>query len=161
MAFGAEAFGAFGGAARDLFQGLGAFTTAEGKRIEAANFDMAAKFAQQNAVWAHANIAVKEAMNQRKAFGLLGAQGAAVAASGFAAGGSAMDILADSVSQAAIEKALATQQGLITELGYKEQARSYAAMAESARMAAEAADMAGWGNLIGGAFKLGTGLFFL
>jgi hypothetical protein len=66
----------------------------------------------------------------------IGGQQAAVAGAGFAASGSALDILADSARQGALAHAALGQQGLITEAGYQEQAQSYTTMATAARTAA-------------------------
>ena len=64
----------------------------------------------------------------------IGGQQAEVAASGFGAAGSALDLLRDSAAQGALHKAVLAQQGLITEAGYEEQAKSYNLQAEAANM---------------------------
>lgn len=153
MAFGNDIFTAGGGAVKDIFQGFAAFEQAEGKQIEAQSYTAAAKFAEQNAAWAQANTAVKAYQTQHEAFKVIGGQEAAVASSGFDATGSALDILADSMSQAAISKALVTQQGEITEMGYQEQQRAYLAMAASSEHAADAARLSGYGAFIGAGVK--------
>ncbi len=64
----------------------------------------------------------------------------------------------DSASQGALAHAVASQQGLITEEGYKEQAQSYRNMASAAQVAIDsekdAADMA----LITGGIKLAASI---
>jgi len=56
--------------------------------------------------------------------------------------------LRDSAAQGALHKAVLSQQGLIEEAGYEEQAHSYNLMAQSARIAADAnedaAEGLGW-----------------
>ena len=60
----------------------------------------------------------------------------------------ARDLMRESASQGALTKAVAQQQGLITEAGYEEQAQSY--LATSARMAASSENNAAFGADISG-----------
>jgi hypothetical protein len=74
----------------------------------------------------------------------IGGQRASVAAAGFASGGSAGDIMRDSASQGALAKGVLAQQGVISEAGYDEQAKSFQTMAAAGRTtAAGELDIAG------------------
>lgn len=148
MALGANTFSAAGNAANDLFGGFAAQTKAAGNRLQAEQYDLAQKFALQNKQFAETSTAIKEQQTQRSVETVIGQQQADVAASGFASTGSALDLLRDSMSQGALTKAVVGQQGLIEEAGYQEQADSYAIMAKSARLAAEAEDTAAIGKFI-------------
>lgn len=139
MAVGASTFNFAGGAVDDLFS-VGAFKTkAKGFDLEAANYDAAAGMADQNADFTRISTGLKLMQIERQKFNVLGGQRADVASSGFAASGSAMDILRDSAQQGALQEAVAHQQGLVTEEGYRQQASSYRNMAAASRLAAGAA----------------------
>jgi hypothetical protein len=153
MAFGTGTVGAFGGAVKDIFQGFAFEASADGKRLEAQNYDRASAFAEDNADFTRTSTAVKLYQTQRSIDKAVGGAEADIAASGFTESGSALDILRDSISQGAITKALASQQGEITEAGYEEQAKAYKLMAESSRLAADALDDAATGAYIGAGFK--------
>lgn len=159
MAISADTFGSggFGGAVKDIFAGLAYGAAADGKRLEAGNYDAAAKFAGENATFTRTTTAVKEFQTNRNLQQAIGGAEADIAGAGFAQSGSALDILAGSMSQGALEKALVTQQGAITEEGYNVQQRAYTAMAASARIAADAADTAAIGSYISGGIKAITG----
>lgn len=142
MAISATTFQAIGGAAQDLFS-VGSFKLrAEGNRLQAETYDKAAELSLQNKQFAETSAAIKDMQIQRGIYGVLGEQAAAVASSGFEASGSALDLLRDSAAQGALHKAVASQQGLIEEAGYEQQARAYRTQAETARMAAKEADRA-------------------
>jgi hypothetical protein len=61
--------------------------------------------------------------------------------------------LRDSASQGAITHAVASEQGLITEAGYTEQAKSYANMSKAANMAADAENNAASTSIFSGILK--------
>lgn len=159
MAFGAAAVGLFGGAVQDLFSIEGLRTKAAGSRVEAQQYDLARQLALQNEQFAKTSTEIKTYQAQRGIYGVMGQQRADVAASGFAAGGSALDLMRDSAAQGALHKAVIGQQGLIEEAGYREQAESYRLMAEASRMAAgqdeRAADYAGISAVLKGAAGIG------
>lgn len=143
MALGSNTFTALGGAASDLFS-IGAYKTrAAGNRLQAEQYDVAKAMSLQNKQFTETSTAIKEYQIQREVYSKLGEQQAEVASSGFAAGGTAADLLRDSAAQGALHKAVAGQQGLIEEASYEAQAKSYDIMARSARMAADEADRAG------------------
>ena len=153
MALGADTFSAGGGAVKDLFEGFGHQTKAAGNRLSAEQYDLAQKLSLQNKQFAETSTAIKEQQTQRSIESVIGQQQADVAAGGFAATGSALDLLRDSMAQGALTKAAVGQQGLIEEAGYQEQADSYAIMAKSARLAADAEDMAGIGSFVSAGIK--------
>lgn len=129
MAIGANTFSFAGGAVDSLFKGLGS-------EAEAKNYRLAAKYADQNAQFTEMSTAVKQTQATRAITLGIGETKADVAGAGFAESGSALDLLRDSASQGALQKAVLSEQGLITEEGYKVQAQSYRTMAEYADMAA-------------------------
>lgn len=148
MALGSNFFTGLGGAAQDLFSSGAYKTKAAGSRIEAQEYDLAAQLALQNEQFAKTSTELKTYQAQRSIYGVLGQQQADVASSGFAASGSALDLMRDSASQGALHKAVIGQQGLIEEAGFREQAQSFQLMASASRMAAEqdekAAEFAPW-----------------
>lgn len=180
MSISQQTFGDFGGAVSDLFSGFGAEAQAglkakglriqaQGDLAEAHNYDLAAGLAGQNAQFTEASTAIKEAQIERQTTLALGGQRADIAGAGFAASGSALDMLRDSASQGALTKAVAGQQGLITEAGYNEQQKSYETMASAARSTAEglqglandtekAGQLSEFGNFAGSAIKFGAGI---
>lgn len=147
MAFGASIISDIGGSVSDLFGGLGAEAQgalkakglrikAQGDLAEASNYDLASTLAKQNEQFTETSTAIKQAQLERSTYQTIGGQQADVAGAGFAASGSALDLLRDSASQGALTKAVAGQQGLITEAGYEEQAQSYQTMSAAARATA-------------------------
>jgi len=142
MAFGQQTFSDIGGAASDLFASFGDSAKAEGDFAEARSYSLAAELAGQNEKFTETSTAIKEAQQQREMMGVLGGQQADIASAGFAASGSALDIMRDSAAQGALTHAVLGQQGLITEAGYTEQQKSYENMAAAATAAGNAANQA-------------------
>lgn len=153
MAFGNDTFSAAGGAANDLFAAEGFKYKAKGNRLEMQNYNQAALLADQNAQFTQMSTAIKETQQQRDIDKALGGTRADVAGAGFAASGSALDILRDSAAQGALTKAVISQQGLITEAGYHQQAASYRTMADAANMAAHADEQAATGAYVSAGIK--------
>jgi hypothetical protein len=167
MALGAATFNDAAGAVADIFASSADSTKAEGLRIKAKgdllegqNYDMAAVLAGQNEKFTEQSTAIKQAQLDRSNTMTLGGQAADVAGAGFAASGSALDLMRDSASQGALTKAVAGEQGLITEAGYTEQQTSYQNLskaasfaAQSDELAANAADEAATGAMITGGIK--------
>jgi hypothetical protein len=135
-----------GGAVADLFGAQGNRYKAAGARAEESNYRLAAQFSDQNAVFTEWSTAIKEAQASREISKSLGETRADVAGAGFAESGSAMDILRESAGQGALTKAVLSEQGLITEAGYREP-QSYRTMADAAGMAAKAEDTAATGAM--------------
>jgi hypothetical protein len=146
-------FSDIGGAVSDIFAGVGAKYKAQGDLLEAQQYDLAAAFAEQNVGFTKISTGLKAYQEDRSIAQTLGEQRADVASAGFGSSGSALDIMADSVSQGAILHETTQFQGLITEASYQEQADSYKLMAGAARMAASAEENAGTGDFISGAIK--------
>lgn len=142
MAFGAGTINSLGAAASDLFSADTHRTKAAGLRLEAGNYDRSAAYSLQNEKFTELSTAIKTSQMDRELYKSLGGIQADVAGAGFASSGSALDILRDSASQGALMRGVATEQGLITEEGYKVEAENYKAMGEAARMAADAEDRA-------------------
>lgn len=153
MAFGTQTINLFGGAIDDLFGADALRFKARGNRMEAEQYGIAAEMARQNAQFAKVSTDIKTYQTQRSIYQTTGQQRADVAASGFAASGSALDLLRDSFSQGALHKAVVGQQGMIEEAGYEAQAKSYDIMRQTALMAAEANENAITGRYIGAAIK--------
>ncbi len=143
--FGTSTISGAGGAVSDLFAASALRSRGRGNRIEGQEYSLAANLADQNAQFAETSTAIKTAQEQRSINMTLGNQQAEVAASGFAAGGSALDLLRDSAQQGALAKAALGQQGAIEEAGYREQAQSYRLMTEASNIAATSADHAAQG----------------
>lgn len=153
MALDSSTFSNAGGAVSDLFAGFGHLSKAEGDRAEASNYRLAAGLADKNEKFTETSTALKTMQAGRDLYKSMGQTQADVAGAGFAESGSALDILRDSASQGALTRATLSEQGLITEAGYKEQSDSYHTMADAADKAANAEDMAGVGSFITGAIK--------
>lgn len=139
---GSATFTDIGGAVTDIF---GSQATAKGLQIKAMGdiaegqaYDLASKLALQNAQFTEQSTAIKEMQQQRELTMSLGETRADIAASGFAASGSGLDILRESASQGALAHQVLGQQGLITEAGYKEQAESYNILSAAAKQTAAA-----------------------
>jgi hypothetical protein len=153
MALGGATFSDLGGAVSDLFAAQGNKFKAAGDRAEQTNYQRAAAFSDQNAMYAEWSTAIKQHQADREIYKSLGETRADVAGAGFAESGSALDILRDSAREGAMTKAVLGEQGLITEAGYKEQADSYRTMADAAGMAAHAEDTAATGAYITAGIK--------
>jgi hypothetical protein len=153
MAFGAGTITSAAGAVSDLFAAEGHRAKAKGDLFEAENYDRASELATQNEKFTEMSTAIKQSQLDRANYKVLGGQAADVAGAGFAASGSALDLMSESAQQGALQKAVGAEQGLITEAGYKEQADSYTTMSKAAHMAADAENNAAFGADITGALK--------
>lgn len=158
MAFGTSTVTDFAGAASDLFAIGGHRAKAAGDRLEAQNYDMASDLATQNEKFTETSTAIKQAQLERSNTMTIGGQRADVASAGFAESGSSLDLLADSARQGALTKAVAGEQGLIAEVGYKEQSESFQNMSAAARLAAGAEDDAATASMITGGIKAVAGV---
>lgn len=159
MGLSSKTFSDLGGAVNDIFFAPDAYhAKAQGDRLEAENYDRAAVLARQNEQFTRTSTEIKQAQMDRELYQSIGGTRADVAGAGFAESGSALDILRSSASQGALTRAVAGQQGLITEAGYEEQAKSYETMAQSARLAANAADEAADNSVFSGIIKGGAAI---
>lgn len=146
-------FSDLGGAASDLFSIGAHHAKAAGDLLEASNYDLASGLATQNEKFTETSTAIKQAQLDRSITQTIGGQQADVAGAGFTAGGSALDIMRDTASQGALTKAVGEQQGLITEAGYDEQAKSFQTMSQAAHVAADAENKAADAAGVTGALK--------
>jgi len=153
MAFGPGTINSVGGAVADLFAADAHRSKAQGLRLEAGNYGRSSAFSEQSAQFTETSTAIKQAQLDRDIFKTLGGQAADVAGAGFAASGSALDILRESAAQGALTKAVGGLQGLITEEGYEVQAKNYAEMGKAALLAADAEDKAATGSEWAAGFK--------
>jgi hypothetical protein len=153
MAIGAGTFADLGGGISDLFAASADRSKAQGDRIEAANYDLASKYALQEAEFTKESTAIQGMQAERQMYSSMSQTRADVAGGGFAASGSGLDILAQSASQGALQQAVIQRQGLITEAGFQEQAQSYQNMEAAANLAAGAEDKAAVGAEWGAGFK--------
>jgi hypothetical protein len=160
MAFGPNTITAIGGAVNDLFGADAHRAKAAGDRFEQQNYDLAAGYADQNAKFTETSTGIKQAQGDRELYKTLGGMSADVAGAGFSESGSALDLMRDSASQGALTHAVAGEQGLITEAGYKEQGDSYRNMTRAAQVAIDAenhaADNAGIMAAIKGAAAIAS-----
>lgn len=153
MALGSSTFMDLSGAVSDLFASEGHRSKAEGDLLEAKNYDMASALALQNKAFTETSTEIKQSQLDRQIYQTIGGQRANVAAGGFAASGSALDLMRDSAQQGALTKAVAGQQGLITEAGYQEQSDAARNMSQAAHVAADAENNAAMGANITAGIK--------
>lgn len=140
-----------GGAVTDLFG-------ARGARSSAGSYEEAERIANENAVLAGAATRTKALLLQRQITKGLGSTQAQVAGAGFAASGSALDIMRDSASQGAITKALNEEQGAITVNSFREQANQFGAMAKAAKSSSRLQELGGIFNLAGAGLNISSGI---
>jgi hypothetical protein len=132
----AQGAGSFGSAASDLFTASGDRSKATGDLMEAGNYDLAAQQADREAFFTKESTAIQAMQSERATYQSMSQTKADIGGAGFAASGSGLDILAESASQGALQRAVIERQGLITEQGYEEQAESYRNMESAADMVA-------------------------
>lgn len=129
MALSADLFGNIGDAASGIFSGIG--------NVKAADaYGQAADIALQNAQLAQTSSRIQVTQAERQVYQGIGGQKSDVAAAGFAAGGSGLDLLRSSVQQGGLQNQLLKVQGLINENSYKAEAAGYKAQQSSAKAAA-------------------------
>jgi hypothetical protein len=158
MAIGASTFSSIGGGISDLFAIGADKAKAQGDLLEAQNYDLASKYALQEAAYTKESTAIQGMQAERQMYSSMSQTSADIAGGGFAASGSGLDILAQSASQGALQQAVIQRQGLITEQGYEEQAQSYQNMEAAANLAAGAEEKAAQGALWSAGFKFAGAL---
>lgn len=164
MAFGSGTISSAAGAVGDILGGQttakGLRIKAEGERVEAANYTDAAAFARDNIEFTRQSVAVKQLQADRAYMLGIGATEASVAGAGFAQSGSALDILRESAAESGLTQQVLTQQGVITEAGFEQQAKAYERLASYAMWSAgreeELADNAERNSYITGVIKAGA-----
>lgn len=148
----------FQNAAVDSGGAVTALFGASGSRAAADSYDEAERIARQNAVIASQATRVKGIQIQRSIFKTLGQQQADVSGAGFAASGTALDLLRSSASEGAMTKAISEEQGAISVNAYEEQATQFAGMAASARASAKGQGLGGLLQAGGAAYNLYNGV---
>jgi hypothetical protein len=143
-------------AVSDLYQASADKSKARYDLLEGQEYGDAAALALQNEQFTKMSTAIKEAGENREVTQALGKTQADVAGAGFAETGSALDILRSGAQQGAILKATTSEQGLITEAGFKEQADSYTLMSTAANEAAQAEMTAAKGAQIGAIISIAS-----
>lgn len=136
-AVGKGIFKAAGGAVEDLFAQQSLRTRAKGQRMEAEQYDLAAGYAREQKLYTRTSTELKQFQTERSILKTIGGQQADVAAAGFGASGTALDLLRDSAAQGELEKAVLGFQGLVDEAAFEQQAKSYEFMAKASRMSAD------------------------
>jgi hypothetical protein len=149
----ADAAKGIGGAVGDLFTASADKAKAQGDLLEKQNYLLASDLATQNAEFTAQSTAIKQAQIDRETFQVIGGEQSQIAGAGLAQSGSAIDLLRESASQGALTRAVAGQQGLITEAGFTEQAQADQTQAQAAQVAADAANQAAKGADITGVLK--------
>lgn len=147
-------FGPYLGAAGDLVSGLGsAYSSYEamaGAKAEAGTYREAAALSRQNIQLTEQSVAIEREQQSRQQNLVIGQQRAAVGANSFSLeSGSAVDLMAASRSQGAIQRSLISLNGTTKELGYEQQAQAYDAQAQAADAAAKSAE----GGIFAGIMK--------
>lgn len=133
-------FGQLGGAVDSLFTGIGASEAA-------GSYKKSAKALRVNAKLEEESFNIKRAMLGRQIYGTLGGQKADVAAAGFKASGSGLDLLRDSAAQGALAKAALGLQKDIAVKNWNDQADASEASAAAEQTAAA-------GSFIGSALNV-------
>lgn len=140
---------AIGGAVSDAGGAVSSLLGAFGANAEVSRYKAAANSANLDAQLAKESGGLQELAAERKNLQTLGAQQAQIASNGFADSGTALDLMRDSTTQAALQKALIGMQTGQQVAGYEAQANAAEAEAKAARGSA-------FGNIVGAVFKAGA-----
>jgi hypothetical protein len=122
-------FAGIGGAVKDIFGGIGDLQ-------EASAYNTAAKYSQINATIEQESERIQTTQAQRHLNQVLGAQQAEAGGAGLASKGSILNVVRNSASQGALQKAIIQEQGQIKVEGYEQAAAQYKSMASAADTAA-------------------------
>lgn len=141
-----DMFGSFGAAADSLF-------AKKGHEISAGGYRQAAAMSRQNEEYSIMSTEIKKSMSERNIFKVMGGQQADIASSGFAASGSALDIMRASAQEGELTQRLIDIQGDIELNNFKMQTFSYIQQAESAEAAS---DRSGLSAIINGVAGLAS-----
>lgn len=144
-----SAFGLFGSAVQGLFGAEASQALAEGEFQAAGFYTQAANIAKTNIKYAEQSTDIQLAQLNRKIEQTIGTQTADIGAANLS-GGSAGDILRDSLQQGGLARAVVSIQGQIQENAYAQQASAYNAMSAAATAAGNAAEASSEGQLFGG-----------
>jgi hypothetical protein len=144
--YGPENVQAVAGGVSDIFAGFGDIDKMKADELESGQYQEAAAFAGQEAQYSQDSTAIQVAQKNREATMAMGKTASEVAGAGFAASGSALDIMRSNAQQGALASAVTSEQGQIQTQGYQEQQQSYDTMAEIAGNAAKQANLASIGS---------------
>ena len=149
MAYGTSNVNAAAGGISDIFAGFGDIDKMKADELEQGQYDQAAAFAGQEAQYSQDSTAIQLAQKNRETTMAMGKTASEVAGAGFAASGSALDVMRSNAQQGALASAVTSEQGQIQTQGYQEQQASYNTMAEIAGNAAKSANLASIGSFVG------------
>lgn len=152
-------FNSAGMAVQSIFGAKASRTMAAGYDASAATYGQAAALARKNAKIVEQSTELKTMQTERQLYKVIGGQQSDVAGAGFAAKGTALDLLADSTSQGELTLSLIELQGEIDVNAYMTQAAAYEGQAALATSQASAARTNAQGSQIGGYIHAATSLF--
>lgn len=141
--------GAFGAAVSDLY-------ASEGLKISAAGYREAASITGKNIDLTKESQRIKSLQAEREIYKALGGQESAVASSGLAASGSALDVMRDSAAQGVLTMDLLKKQGEIDLNTLKLQQVGYETQANAADNAAEGKLWSAGINAVAGVVSIGS-----
>jgi hypothetical protein len=134
---------------------------ASGASDAATSYAEAARIARENAAISRAATATRNMQIERGNIRILGEQAADIGGAGFAASGTALDLMRASHQEGEITRVVNEEQGAIQANAYEEQALQFASMEASANASAKGLRIAGMisaGGAIYGAASLIGGL---
>jgi hypothetical protein len=137
---------AVAGGVSDIFAGFGDIDKMKADELEQGQYDQAAAFAGQEAQFSQQSTAIQVAQKNRETTMAMGRTASEVAGAGFAASGSALDIMRSNAQQGALAQAVTSENGMIQTQGYEQQQQSFETMATIAGNAAKQANLASIGS---------------
>jgi len=158
MTIASSTFSGIGGGVADIFGSKASKLKAVGNRIEAASYLKAAEFARHSADVTKEALGIKLMQQARQGQHAIGGIEANVAANNMAMSGSALDILADSTAQVALERSVMEKEGTLQVEGYMEQSRALTEMSRSAEVAAKMNERLAQTQKLGGMIKIGSSI---
>jgi hypothetical protein len=144
--YGPQNVEAVAGGVSDIFAGFGDIDKMKADELEQGQYDQAAQFAGQEAQFSQQSTAIQVAQKNRETTMAMGKTASEVAGAGFAASGSALDIMRSNAQQGALATAVTSENGQIQTQGFQEQQQSYETMATIAGNAAKSANLASIGS---------------
>lgn len=144
--YGAPNVMAVGAGVSDIFSAFGDIDKMKADELEQQQYEQAAQFAGQEAQFSQDSTAIQVAQKNRETTMAMGRTMSEVAGAGFAASGSALDIMRSNAQQGALAQAVTSENGMIQTQGYEQQEASYNIMAEIAGNAAKSANLSSIGS---------------
>ena len=158
MAYGPSNVAAAGSGVSDIFAGFGDIDKMKADELESGQYTEAAQFAGEEAEYSQDSTAIQMAQKNREATMAMGKTASEVAGAGFAANGSALDIMRSNAQQGALATAVTSENGQIQTQGYQEQQQSFETMATIAGNAAKSANLASIGSFVGAGISFAAAL---